>query len=121
MESGITLGIVGACGTGKSELVTRLKDRGYKVHHIAQEHSYAPRMWKQITNPDILVYLHVSYPLTLERKAFRWTEKEYEEQLYRLRDAREHADIHIDTDKLTPDKIYHLILEKIEGAAELQE
>jgi len=114
MESGITLGIVGACGTGKSELVIRLRDRGYHVHHIAQEHSFAPRMWKQITNPDILIYLHVSYPLTIERKAFRWTEKEYEEQLYRLRDARENADFLIDTDKLTLDEIYYLILEKIE-------
>jgi len=116
MESRITLGIVRACGTGKSELVARLKDRGYNVRHIAQEHSYAPKMWKQISNPDTLIYLHVSYPLTIERKAFKWTEKEFQEQLHRLRDAREHADIHIDTDKLKPDEIYNLILDKIEGS-----
>ena len=115
MEPGITLGIVGACGTGKSELVTRLKERGYHVRHIAQEHSFAPRMWRQITNPDILIYLHVSYPLTIERKAFNWTENEYKEQLNRLRDAREHADIHIETDKLTLDEIYNLIVDEIEG------
>ena len=115
MRSAITVGVVGACGTGKSELVTRLRERGYNVRHIAQEHSYAPRMWRQITNPDILVYLDVSYPLTLERKRFKWTEKEFMEQIHRLRDAREKADIRINTDDLTPDEIYEMIVENIEG------
>jgi broad-specificity NMP kinase len=115
MKSGIIIGVVGTCGTGKSELVSRLKAAGYEVRHIAQEHSYAPRMWKQIAHPDILVYLEVSFPKTLERKSFTWTEKEFQEQLYRLRNAREHADIRINTDDMTPDEILALILKEIKN------
>jgi deoxyadenosine/deoxycytidine kinase len=114
MESELILGIVGACGTGKSEIVTRLKERGYVVHHIAQEHSFAPGMWRKIANPDFLVYLEVSYPVTIKRKRFNWSEDEFQEQLYRLRDAREHADIRINTDKLTPDEICNLIIRNLE-------
>ena len=76
----LTIGVVGPCGTGKSELVNRLNQYGYPARHIAQEHSYVPRMWKQLSNPDILVFLKVSYEMTLKRKNFNWSEKEYQEQ-----------------------------------------
>lgn len=114
MESELILGLVGACGTGKSEIVKRLKERGYVVHHIAQEHSFAPRMWKKIVNPDFLIYLEVTYPVTLKRKTFNWSEDEFQEQLYRLRDARKHADIRINTDNKTPDEICDLIIRTLE-------
>lgn len=113
MDHDILIGVVGPCGTGKSELVSRLKEHGFRVRHIAQEHSFAPKMWQVITNPDILVYLKVSYPKTMDRKNFKWTEKEFQEQLHRLRHAIEHADITIDTDPLTPNEVYQSILEAI--------
>jgi dephospho-CoA kinase len=113
MDRGILIGVVGPCGTGKSELVSRLKDHGFRVRHIAQEHSFAPKMWRVITNPDILIYLKVSYPKTLDRKNFKWSEKEFQEQLHRLRHARAHADIMIDTDPLTPNEVFQSILEAL--------
>ncbi len=115
MDQKILIGVVGPCGTGKSELVTRLKEYGYRVCHIAQEHSFAPKMWRAISNPDILVYLHVSYPETLKRKNFDWSQEEYEQQLYRLRHARANADIVIDTDPLTPEEVFQAIITAIEN------
>lgn len=34
-----------------------------------------------------------------------WRESEYEEQIRRLRHAREHADLEVDTDHLTPEEL----------------
>lgn len=117
MDRELLIGVVGPCGTGKSELVSRLRDYGYRVRHIAQEHSFAPKMWQVISNPDLLIYLGVSYPETLKRKRFRWTESEFQEQLHRLRHARENADIVIDTDTLSPEEVFQAILT---GIAEFQ-
>jgi deoxyadenosine/deoxycytidine kinase len=98
----LRIGIVGPCASGKTTLTAGLKQHGYDARPIAQEHSYVPHMWQCITNPDILIYLTVSYPLTLERRNLDWTETEYLEQLHRLRYAREHANLNIDTNNLTP-------------------
>ncbi len=87
------IGVVGPCAAGKTTLVSALRDLGYEVRHIAQEHSYVKYMWKRISNPDILIFLEVSYPLTITRRRMDWTEKEYLEQIFRLRDARENADL----------------------------
>ena len=113
MKANQTIGVVGACGTGKSELVTRLKNHGYYARHIAQEHSFAPTMWRKSSNPDLLVYLQVSFPITLQRKNFHWTEAEFEEQQHRLRHAKTHADLIIDTDNLTPDEVFRIVLKKL--------
>ncbi len=59
------IGVVGPCGAGKSSLVAGLKAEGFLVRHIAQEHSYVPDMWKRLSNPDILIYLDVSYENTI--------------------------------------------------------
>jgi hypothetical protein len=113
MNDKLKIGVVGACGTGKSELVARLNQHGYEAHHIAQEHSFVPTMWQQLANPDILVFLVVSYPETLRRKGFHWTKEEYLEQIRRLSHARSHADLVIDTDPLTPDKVFEAVLPAI--------
>ncbi len=95
------IGVVGPCGAGKSTLVAGLQARGYRVRHIAQEHSYVADMWKRLTNPDVLIYLDVSYDNTVKRRKLDWTAAEYTEQLRRLGHARQHADLVIDTDPLT--------------------
>jgi deoxyadenosine/deoxycytidine kinase len=115
MKKEIVIGVVGPCGTGKSELVSRLRAFGYQARHIAQEHSFAPTMWKTVANPDILVYLHVSYPETLKRKGFHWSEVEYKDQLHRLEHARANADVEIDTDQLTPDEVFQACLAEVKG------
>lgn len=107
------LGIVGPCAAGKTTLAARLEREGYRVRHIAQEHSYVPNMWQRITNPQILIYLHVSYPHTITRRKMDWTEKEYKEQLRRLQHARTNAHLEIDTDSLTPEQVFQIVVKYV--------
>lgn len=111
----LLIGIVGVCGSGKTELAERLKAHGFRVRHIAQEHSYAPHMWQQLTNPDILIYLDVSYEETLRRKSFNWNRKEFQEQLRRVAHARQHADLEIDTNPITPSEVFQQALAFVEA------
>jgi len=105
------IGVVGPCASGKTTLVSALKKRGYEVRHIAQEHSYVPYMWQRITHPDILIYLHASYPITLIRRQMNWTQNEYDRQTERLQHAHQHAHLIIDTDSLTPEEVLQKVLE----------
>lgn len=112
-EHPFLIGVVGPCAAGKTTLVDGLNRLGIKCRHIAQEHSYVPAMWKKITNPDVLVYLDVSYPLTITRRQLNWTQAEYQEQLHRLRDARANADIFIQTDRLSPQEVLQVVVDYI--------
>jgi len=109
-ERPFLIGVVGPCAAGKTTLVEGLNSLGIKCRHIAQEHSYVPEMWKKFTNPDVLVYLDVSYPLTITRRQLNWTEAEYQEQLHRLRNAHEKADLFIQTDRLSPKEVLQVVL-----------
>lgn len=111
----LVIGLVGVCGAGKTTLTSRLKPLGFKVRQIAQEHSYVPDMWKRLTNLDVLIFLEASYPTTKLRKAFNWSEKEYQDQIRRLRNAQDHADLHIATDDLTPDEVLATVMAFLEG------
>jgi thymidylate kinase len=113
-ESNLKIGLVGVCGAGKTTLITGLKPYYKNVRQIAQEHSYVPDMWQRLVKPDVLIFLQASYPITLQRKSFTWTEKEYQAQKYRLRHAFKHADIHIDTDNISSDEILRIVLKYIE-------
>jgi cytidylate kinase len=108
-------GIVGPCGSGKSTLIAGLEKYGYACRHIAQEHSYVQAMWQIITKPDILIYLHASFPISTARRKLDWHEKDHTEQLRRLSHAREHAHIIIDTDNLTPDQVLQKALDFLEN------
>jgi deoxyadenosine/deoxycytidine kinase len=103
------IGVVGPCGAGKSSLVAGLRSRGYLIRHIAQEHSYVPDMWRRLTNPDILIYLDVSYENTVLRRKLDWTYQEYLEQLHRLRHARQYADLYIDTNSLLLEDVFQSV------------
>jgi deoxyadenosine/deoxycytidine kinase len=106
----MVIGVVGPCAAGKTTLIAGLKTYGYQVRHIAQEHSYVADMWKRLTNPDFLVYLDVSYSLTLLRRKMDWSTEEYQEQIYRLRHARQHADFYLSTDELSADQVLKAVL-----------
>lgn len=100
------LGIVGPCTAGKSTLIQNLNGKyPVELRHIAQEHSYVPYMWQRINPPNWLVFLDVSYSVSLERKNLDWTEAEYQEQQRRLAHARQHANLYVDTDELTPEQV----------------
>jgi deoxyadenosine/deoxycytidine kinase len=96
-ESPFLVGIVGACSAGKTTLVAGLERHGFKARPIGQEHSYVPSMWQRLTRPSVLIYLEVDYETAQKRRPLDWTQKEFDEQLHRLRHARLHADLYIDT------------------------
>jgi uridine kinase len=110
------IGIVGPCKSGKTVLKRNLEKLGYSARHIAQEHSFVPDMWKKISNPDVLIYLEVSFEITLKRSSLSWNESEYQEQIKRLHHAKENADLIIKTDELTPEQITSMVVKMIEKA-----
>jgi len=99
------IGVVGVCASGKSTLIRGLELRGYRARHIAQEHSYVKDMWKRITNPDVLIFLDASYPVTVKRRQLDWIEADWVEQQRRLSHAREHADFYIQTDQRSAEDV----------------
>lgn len=104
------IGVVGPCSAGKSTLISELRNRGYSAHHIAQEHSLVPDMWKRLDHPDALIYLDVSYEVSMQRRPLDMSENEFAEQVQRLSHARQHAELYISTDNLSPREV----LERVE-------
>ena len=105
------VGVVGPCGAGKSTLIAGLERYGYHCRHIAQEHSYVPAMWQKIAKPDVLIYLAASFLISTSRRHLNWQKKDHDEQLHRLAHAREHANLFIDTDELTPEQVLQKVLD----------
>jgi thymidylate kinase len=103
----LRVGVVGPCGSGKTTLIhlLQVKRRDVDFRHIAQEHSYVADMWLRLVDPDILIFLEVSYNVATSRRRLNWREAEYQEQLRRLRHARQHASLVIATDQLSQEQI----------------
>ena len=98
----IRVAVVGACASGKSMLVSALRQAGYEARHVAQEHSYVPAMWQRLTRPDLLVYLDVDFETIMDRRPhFDFRPRDLAEQNRRLAHAREHCDLFLDTSALT--------------------
>ncbi len=104
------IGIVGPCSAGKSTLIRNLQGEGYICRHIAQEHSYVPQMWQKIVNPLVLIYLDVSYEVSLQRRPLNITLSEFEEQKKRLNHACQNADVYLFTDPISPEEVFLEIL-----------
>jgi len=105
IKENLSIGIAGPCSSGKSTLVAGLKKHHIHARSIAQEHSYVKDMWRRITNPDLLIFLQVSYPIAQLRRKLNWNISEYEQQRHRLRNARKNADFLLNTDLLTPEEV----------------
>ncbi len=100
------IAVVGVCAAGKSTLVKGLRERGFNAREVLQEHSYVPNMWQRITKPDLLIFLDCSIETTRMRRSDRHFESWLlDEERHRLRHAREHCDLYVATDDLTPDEI----------------
>ncbi len=99
------IGVVGPCGSGKSTLIAGLEKCGYRCRHIAQEHSYVPKMWQILSNPDVLIFLESSYENSTTRQNLNWLPADHEEQIRRLAHACEHADIIINTNTLDEESV----------------
>ena len=103
------VGVVGPCCAGKSTLVQALAARGWEVRHIAQEHSYVPKMWQIIGKADLLIFLDVNYDVAQRRRRMDWLPRDLDEQRHRLRDARLHCDLYVDTNPLSAAQVFELV------------
>jgi thymidylate kinase len=102
--------VVGPCASGKSTLVAALKAAGYEARHPAQEHSYVKDMWRRLVDPDVLIYLDISYEALLARRP-HFGEREYlEREKARLAHAREHANLVLDTSGMTSAEVREYVL-----------
>lgn len=99
------IAVVGPCASGKSLLVQALRARGHNACEVLQEHSYVPTMWQRITQPDLLVYLDVSWQVACRRRPTDAGADWWAEQARRLRHARQHADLYIHTDELSSQEV----------------
>jgi len=111
----LVVGVVGPCGSGKSTLIQGLQalHLDLDLHHIAQEHSFAPTMWQRLVHPDFLVFLDASFEVSTRRRRLDWTEADFLEQQRRLSHARLHANLYIMTDPLTPPEIVQLVFQHL--------
>jgi len=98
--------VVGPCASGKSTLVERLRAAGYDAHQCLQEHSYVPDMWRRVNPPDVLIFVDARLETAMRRRPRSdWSPEIFAEQRRRLAHAREHCDLYLATDDLTPDQV----------------
>ena len=112
----LLIGVVGPCGAGKSTLIAGLDRLGYRTRHIAQEHSFVADMWQRLTNPDLLIFLDASFPITCKRRNIDWSEADWQEQQRRLSHARDHADLYILTDDLSIEEVLQRVVNFIRNS-----
>jgi hypothetical protein len=108
--------VVGPCAAGKSTLVAALRDRGYDIQAVGQEHSGVPYLWR-LGEPDLLLFLDVDLPTTSRRREGAWPPDLYATQQARLADARQHADLYLDTSPLTTREVAELAAEFLASRA----
>jgi hypothetical protein len=109
--TGLTIAVVGPCTSGKTTLVAALRAAGYNARQPAQEHSYVPDMWRRMISPHLLIYLDVTYESARQRRAISWGPQRLDEQAARLAHARQHADLYLPTDGLTPEQVLVAVLD----------
>jgi hypothetical protein len=103
--------VVGISGSGKSTLVKALRAAGYDARPVSQEHSNVLTLWQQFERTGYLIYLFVSLETQRSRRQdVTWTEEAHQEEMRRLAHAREHADLRIDTDRLSPEGVLAVAL-----------
>jgi hypothetical protein len=109
-RSAVVIAVVGPCASGKSTLAAALRAAGYEARQPAQEHSYVPDMWRRLVDPDVLIYLDISYEALLARRP-HFGEREYlEREKARLAHAREHADLVIDTSAVSAEGVWAAVI-----------
>jgi hypothetical protein len=104
--------VVGPCASGKSVLVSRLRELGHDASSAAQDHSYVPDMWQRLNPPDVLIYLDVTLEAAHQRgrTGFGWDQKYLDEQKRRLCHARNHCDLYVPTEDLSQEEVLDCVL-----------
>lgn len=103
------IAVVGVCAAGKTTLVQGLKDAGFDAYNVAQEHSCIRAFWNK-HKPDVLVMIDATLPAIKKRRRVSWTEERLVVQHERLKDAREHADLYIQTDDLSASEVLEKVI-----------
>ncbi len=103
--------VVGISASGKSTLVRALRQHGYEARPVSQEHSNVADLWQQFEHPWLLFYLDVDLTTQRERRPdVTWDQKWLDEEIDRLRHARDHADLVINTAGLQPEMVLQIAL-----------
>ena len=103
------IAVVGVCASGKTTLVQGLKDAGFDAYNVAQEHSCIRAFWNK-HHPDILVMIDATLPAIKKRRRASWTEERLCVQHERLKDAREHADLYLQTDEFSAAQVLEKVI-----------
>jgi GTPase SAR1 family protein len=101
--------VVGSCASGKSTLVKALRSCGFDAFACAQEHSAVPDLWRH-QKPDLVVFLEADLAAVRRRRSPTWPETIYWAQRQRLVNARQAADVIIDTSKVDVESTVRLVL-----------
>lgn len=102
--------VVGRCASGKSTIAAALRDHGYDAWPVAQEHSIVAALWNA-KQPDALVLLDASLASVRERRHNPvWPDWIYELQTARLANARQNADVFVNTDGLPVADVVSVVL-----------
>lgn len=96
--------VVGVCASGKTTLLIGLRELGYRVRSFAQEHSVSSTTWRRL-KPDFLILLNCRFKTVQARKRISWGPARLLEQNTLLADARQSADLIVETDDFTPQQL----------------
>lgn len=109
-----TIKVVGPCKAGKTTLVAGLRALGYEARSCSQEHSDVPYMWQRIVPTDRLIYLDAELSTVQARSPRSDWHRALPRQRRRLAHARQHCDLYLPTDHLTPEEVLYRVVEFIE-------
>jgi cytidylate kinase len=111
------IAIVGVCASGKTVLAEALQKLGHDARALAQEHSYAPSMWRSHGRPALLIYLDAEAEEINARLNRRdWTSALVDEQRRRLADARAQCDLYLHTDGMSEAEVLERVLAFLHAA-----
>lgn len=108
--------VVGISASGKSTLVTGLRAAGYDARPVSQEHSDVAELWKQFGFTRVLIFLDNDLMGQRARRPdVTWSEEALAIERRRVQDAREHADLRLNTTNLTATQVLGLALAFLEA------
>lgn len=112
--------IVGVCASGKTTLVKGLREAGFDAYNVAQEHSCIKKFWNR-KKPDVLIMIDATLSAIKKRRFVTWDEDRLVVQHERLRDARENANLYIQTDELSREEVLQTIINFIRGKNDVKD
>lgn len=103
--------VVGVSAAGKSALVNGLRAEGYNARPASQEHSEMAEMWRKIRPPALLIYLEIDLATQFERRPdVSWDPAWLATEVHRLRHARQHANLILNTCGLEAQEVLSQVL-----------